>query len=100
MSQQQVELVVLPAAFTYTTGVVHWDTLVRAIENQIYLIAAAQTGTHQSGRKTYGHSMIVDPWGIVKASLPEGEGVVVAQIDLNYLHQLREEFPVLSHRCF
>ncbi len=102
MSQQQVELVVLPAAFTYTTGAVHWDTLVRAraIENQIYLIAAAQTGAHKNGRKTYGHSMIVDPWGIVKASLPEGEGFVVAEIDLKYLYQLREEFPVLSHRCF
>src|SRR3990167_1884367 len=65
MHEKQVEVVALPAAFTLTTGSVHWDVLVRsrAIENQIYLIAAAQTGLHENGRKTYGHSMIVDPWG-------------------------------------
>lgn len=102
MSREQVELVVLPAAFTYTTGAAHWELLIRAraIENQIYLLAAAQTGVHDNGRKTYGHSMIVDPWGSVKASLPEGEGVITTDTDLVYLHKLRKEFPVLSHRYF
>ncbi len=100
MHDQGVELIVLPAAFTETTGRAHWDILVRAraIENQVYLIAAAQTGLHANGRKTYGHSMIVDPWGMVKATLPETEGVVVADIDLAYLHRVREEFPSLRHR--
>ena len=100
MQNQNVELVVLPSAFTSPTGKAHWDILVRAraIENQVYMIAAAQGGTHESGRKTFGHSMIVDPWGTVLASLPEGEGVVVADIDTEYLTQVREKFPALSHR--
>ncbi|EKD73068.1 MAG: hypothetical protein ACD_45C00473G0022 [uncultured bacterium] len=100
MHEQQVQLVALPAAFTFTTGTVHWDILVRAraIENQVYMIAAAQSGTHENGRKTYGHSMIVDPWGAVKACLPEGQGIVITDIDFQYLQKIRDEFPVLSHR--
>ncbi len=100
MSDQEVEMVVLPAAFTFTTGSLHWDVLVRAraIENQVYLIAAAQTGVHENGRKTYGHSMIVDPWGVVKASLSDDQGVVRATLDFDYLKKIRGEFPVLSHR--
>lgn len=100
MHAEGVEVVVLPAAFTYTTGVVHWEVLLRAraIENQIYMIAAAQTGTHENGRKTYGHSMIVDPWGSVKDCLPSGEGVVIAEIDFDFLKQVRGDFPVLLHR--
>lgn len=100
MHDKEVELIVLPAAFTHTTGSAHWDVLVRAraIENQVYMITAAQTGLHENGRKTYGHSMIVDPWGVVKATLPEKEGIVVGDIDLDYLHHMRGEFPVLTHR--
>jgi predicted amidohydrolase len=95
-----VEIIALPAAFTYTTGLAHWDILVRAraIENQVYIIAAAQTGAHSNTRRTYGHSMIVSPWGNVQAVLPDGEGVVVEAIDLNYMHQLRGDFPALKHR--
>lgn len=94
------EIIALPTAFTYTTGTAHWDILVRAraIENLIYIVAACQTGTHSSGRRTYGHSMIVNPWGEVKASLSQNSGVIVADINLDYMHQLRREFPVLTHR--
>ncbi len=100
MHDEGVEIVVLPAAFTFTTGSLHWDVLVRAraIENQVYLIAAAQTGIHENGRKTYGHSMIVDPWGVVKAKLTDAPGIVVSDIDFAYLKKIRSEFPVLSHR--
>jgi predicted amidohydrolase len=100
MHEQGVEIVALPAAFTFTTGSVHWDILVRAraIENQVYMIAAGQTGVHPNNRKTYGHSMIVDPWGAIKASLPVEQGIIVADIDLNFLKKMRSEFPVLSHR--
>lgn len=100
MHQHGVEVIVFPAAFTLTTGLAHWDILVRAraIENQVYIIAAAQTGAHSNNRKTYGHSMIVSPWGNVEATLQNGEGVVIADIDLNRLHQLRGDFPTLKHR--
>lgn len=102
MHDQDVECIILPAAFTYTTGSAHWDILVRAraIENQVYIIAAAQTGQHDNGRKTYGHSMIVDPWGMVKANLSEEQGVVIADMDMDYLRKMRGEFPVLLHRKF
>lgn len=100
MQAEGVEIIALPSAFTFTTGAAHWEILVRAraIENLSYVIAAAQTGTHANGRKTYGHSMIVNPWGDIKASLPQGTGAIIAEIHLDYLRQVREEFPVLSHR--
>lgn len=100
MHDQGVEVVALPSAFTYTTGAAHWEILVRAraIENLVYIVAAGQSGTHPSGRKTFGHSMIVNPWGEIKASLPQGAGVVSAEVHLDYLHQLRNEFPALTHR--
>jgi predicted amidohydrolase len=100
MHAQDVEIIALPTAFTYTTGAAHWDVLVRAraIENLAYLVAACQTGTHPNNRKTYGHSMIVNPWGEVLVSLPEGEGVVSADINRDYLRELRQDFPVLLHR--
>ena len=100
MHLQGVEIIAFSAAFTFVTGCAHWDILVRAraIENQAYVIAAAQTGAHSNSRRTYGHSMIVNPWGIVQADLPIEEGVVIADIDLNYLHQLRGDFPALKHR--
>lgn len=102
MQARGVEIIILSAAFTFATGSVHWDVLIkaRAIENQMYLIAAAQTGHHANNRKTYGHSMIVNPWGKVVSSLADGQGSVLADIDLAYLHQLRGDFPVLKHRKY
>ncbi|GAB3543778.1 carbon-nitrogen hydrolase family protein [Noviherbaspirillum agri] len=93
-------LIVMPAAFTYTTGRAHWEILLRAraVENQCYVLAAAQGGHHPNGRRTWGHSMLVDPWGEVKAVLTEGEGVVVGDVDPMYLQQVRESLPALRHR--
>jgi nitrilase len=100
MHAQDVEIIALPTAFTFTTGAAHWDVLVRAraIENLVYVAAACQTGTHPNGRKTYGHSMIVNPWGDTKASLAAGMGVIVADVNLDYVRQVRQDFPVLAHR--
>ena len=93
-------LVVVPAAFTHTTGMAHWEILLRAraIENQCYVLAAAQGGQHRNGRRTFGHSMLIDPWGKVTALLEEGEGVVTGNIDLDYLASVRESLPALKHR--
>jgi len=102
MHQQQVEIIALPSAFTATTGKAHWEQLVRAraIENLCYVIAANQGGYHVNGRETYGHSMIVDPWGNVLDILPSGSGYVMAKTDLEQLHQIRRTFPALEHRHF
>ncbi len=97
---QGAEILVLPAAFTYNTGKAHWKALLRsrAIENQCYLLAAGQTGSHAGGRKTWGHSMIIDPWGKVLAKLAKGEGFIVADIDRQGQRKQRQIFPVLKHR--
>lgn len=94
------EIIVVPSAFTATTGRAHWESLLRAraIENQVYLIAAAQGGFHANGRETWGHSMIVNPWGEVLASRATGAGCVVADIDLNFLRRVRSNLPALEHR--
>ena len=94
------DLLAVPAAFTYTTGEKHWELLLRAraVENQCYVIAPAQGGTHPNGRRTWGHSMIVDPWGEVLAVLPEGEGVVTADVDPARIAQVRQQLPALAHR--
>ncbi|MES2537426.1 MAG: carbon-nitrogen hydrolase family protein [Pseudomonadota bacterium] len=93
-------LIVVPAAFTYTTGKAHWEILLRAraIENQCYILAAAQGGKHPNGRRTWGHSMLIDPWGDVKAVLPEGEGLVIGDIEPHSLLKIRENLPALKHR--
>jgi predicted amidohydrolase len=93
-------LIVVPAAFTHTTGSAHWEVLLRAraIENQCYVLASAQGGTHANGRRTFGHSMLVDPWGEVKAVLREGEGVVSGELDAAFLASVRESLPALRHR--
>lgn len=90
----------IPAAFTVATGKAHWHTLLkaRAIENLAYVIAAGQHGSHPSGRKTYGHSAIIDPWGQVIAQREAGDGIVVADIDTAMPGELRAKFPVLEHR--
>lgn len=100
MLQQGVEIIALPTAFTYTTGSAHWDVLVRAraIENLVFMLTACQTGQHTNTRKTYGHSMIVNPWGEVQICLPDHPGVIVTEINLDFLHQIRREFPALQHR--
>lgn len=94
------DLIVMPAAFTYTTGRAHWEILLRAraIENQCYVLAAAQGGMHPNGRRTWGHSMLIDPWGEICASLPEGEGLVIGELDLGRQSSVRESLPALLHR--
>jgi predicted amidohydrolase len=96
----EVDIIVVPSAFTETTGRAHWETLIRAraIENLAYVLAPAQGGYHLSGRETHGHSMIVDPWGVVVDRLPRGSGVVVAGINPAYQAQLRNSLPALKHR--
>lgn len=90
----EMDVIFVPSAFTVPTGQAHWEPLLRAraIENQAYVVAPAQGGTHASGRRTYGHTMIVDPWGVVLGVQPEGEGVVLADIDLDHSRQLRRRF--------
>lgn len=99
-AMKNVDIVVLPAAFTSTTGKMHWETLVRAraIENLTYVIAAAQGGYHVNGRETHGHSMVVDPWGRVLDELPRGSGVVIAEVNPTYQASLRASLPALTHR--
>jgi nitrilase len=94
------DILLVPAAFTHTTGQAHWEVLLRAraIENQAYVIASAQGGVHENGRRTWGHSMVIDPWGQVMALQAEGPGVVLADIDLARLHSVREQLPSLQHR--
>ena len=90
----------VPAAFTYTTGRAHWELLLRAraIENQCYVLAPAQGGTHENGRRTFGHSMVIDPWGKVLNVLAEGEGVVLADLDPALTASVRLQLPALEHR--
>ena len=93
-------LISAPAAFTRTTGQSHWDLLLRtrAVENLAFVIAPAQCGRHPGGKETYGHSMIVDPWGVVLDRLPRGSGVVIATINPEYQQRLRASLPALQHR--
>ena len=97
---QGAEWLVMPAAFTVPTGRAHWETLLRAraIENLCYVAAPAQTGTHSSGRETYGDTLIVDYWGQVLARLAKGSGVITAEIDLVKQAETRARFPVLANR--
>lgn len=95
-----VDIIVLPSAFTETTGKAHWEALIRAraIENLAYVVASAQGGYHISGRETHGDSMIVDPWGVVLDRLPRGSGVVIAGVNPKYQASLRKSLPSLKHR--
>ena len=95
-----VDLLVLPAAFTETTGHAHWEMLLRAraVENQCYVLAAAQGGRHPNGRMTHGNSMVIDPWGEVLARMDKGEGVVLAELDPQRLVDTRSSLPALKHR--
>ncbi|RKP48617.1 carbon-nitrogen hydrolase family protein [Pararobbsia silviterrae] len=93
-------LIVVPSAFTYTTGHAHWEMLLRAraVENQCYVLAAAQGGKHENGRRTWGHSMLIDPWGTIVAQRDEGPGVVAADIDPARIAEVRQSLPALRHR--
>jgi len=99
-AMKDVNIIVIPAAFTDTTGRAHWETLIRAraIENLSYVIASAQGGYHISGRETHGNSMIVDPWGVILDRLPRGSGVVISTINPQYQASLRKSLPALNHR--
>jgi deaminated glutathione amidase len=96
------DLLLVPAAFTHTTGQAHWEVLLRAraIENQAYVLASAQGGTHSNGRHTWGQSLVIDPWGLVLAQQAHGEGVVLADLDMGLLQQTRSNLPALQHRVF
>ncbi len=100
MQDLDVDLITIPSSFTAITGKAHWDILVRAraIENLTFVIASAQGGYHVNGRETYGHSMIVDPWGNKLDELPRGSGIVYADLDMARQKEIRKNFPVLSHR--
>ncbi|HEY7640929.1 MAG TPA: carbon-nitrogen hydrolase family protein [Steroidobacteraceae bacterium] len=103
LQAQGAEVFSLPSAFTAPTGRAHWELLVRAraVENLCYVLAPAQSGTHDNGRETYGDSMIVDPWGHVVARVAAaGPGLAVAEIDRTLQHELRGRFPALEHRKF
>lgn len=97
---RDVALILVPSAFTATTGSAHWHLLLRAraVENQCYVLAAAQGGLHPGGRRTYGHSMLIDPWGVIVAELAEGPGVVVGDIEPERIAAVRRDLPALAHR--
>jgi deaminated glutathione amidase len=100
LMQPPCSVLVVPAAFTWPTGRAHWELLLRAraVENQCYVIASAQGGRHENGRRTWGHSMVVDPWGTVLAVLDEGDGVVVAKLEPAQMERVRTQLPALQHR--
>lgn len=100
LADQGVELFLIPAAFTVPTGISHWEPLLRAraIENGCYVAACGQWGPYARGRQNYGHSMVVDPWGVVIAQCGEGVGVITADLDPAYVSAVRRQMPVLRHR--
>ncbi len=102
MAKEGLDILVVPAAFTAETGAAHWEVLLRAraIENLCYVIAPNQGGFHLNGRKTFGHSMIIDPWGVLLDCYKTGSGFVSADIDLERLEKTRQSFPVLKHRRY
>ncbi len=95
-----MDVLVVPSAFTVPTGRAHWETLLkaRAIESLVYVVASGQVGEHAGGRRTYGHSMIIEPWGEVVAEREDGPGIVTAELDMIRLGELRERFPVIRQR--
>ncbi len=100
LADRGAHLIFVPSAFTAFTGRAHWETLLRAraIENQVYVIAADQFGKSAKSFECHGHSMIVDPWGTMLAELPDGPGAITAEIDLEWLDKVRSELPALKHR--
>lgn len=100
MLARDVNIITVPSAFTWTTGNAHWESLLRAraVENLCYVIASNQGGKHINNRETWGHSLVMNPWGDVLSVVEEGEGVAIADIDIRQLEILREKFPTLKHR--
>lgn len=100
LAQQGADILTFPSAFTVTTGMAHWEVLLRsrAIETQCYVVAAAQFGKHNSKRVSYGHSMVIDPWGAVIAQCSDGVDVCFAEINLNMIKKIRDEMPIMRHR--
>ncbi len=100
LASNGADLLLVPSAFTHTTGQAHWEVLLRAraIENLAYVLAAAQGGSHENQRRTWGHSMVVDPWGQILAEQDQGPGVVLADIDKARLTAYRTQLPALDHR--
>jgi predicted amidohydrolase len=99
LARRGARVLCVPSAFTERTGKAHWEVLLRAraIENLAYVLAPAQVGHHGGGRASHGQAMIVDPWGVVLAQVPDGEGVALAELDFERLERLRRELPALSH---
>jgi deaminated glutathione amidase len=99
-ADQGADLLLVPSAFTWTTGEAHWDLLLRAraVENLAWVVAPAQGGMHENGRRTWGHSSVVDPWGTMVACEPAGEAVVLAELDAARTHACRQQLPALGHR--
>jgi nitrilase len=99
LQSKGAQLFTVPSAFTAVTGLAHWEILLRsrAIENLCYVLAPNQGGHHENGRHTYGHSMIIEPWGKILAQKQEGAGIITADIDLQRLQQLRKHFPCVEH---
>ncbi len=100
MAEMGADCFIVSAAFTVPTGEAHWEVLTRAraLENLCHLVVSAQVGEHENGRRTYGHSAVIDHWGRIAGALPSGTGVVVAELDLEAQARVRREFPVLEHR--
>nr|CAH0113267.1 unnamed protein product [Daphnia galeata] len=100
LARMGADIITYPSAFTVTTGLAHWESLLRAraIETQCFVVAAAQTGIHNSKRSSYGHAMVIDPWGTVIAQCREGTSLALAAVDLEYLRKVRREMPVFTHR--
>jgi nitrilase len=100
LAARGAELLLVPSAFTHTTGSAHWEVLLRAraIENLAWAMAPAQGGTHENGRRTWGQSLVVDPWGTIAAQRATGEGVVTCDIDIARLEAARQQLPALAHR--
>jgi len=100
LRQAGARLLIMPGAFNMTTGPAHWELLLRAraVESQAYVLAAAQCGTHPGGRTTWGHAMIIDPWGVIVGERAEGEGFVVADLDPGRVAGVRASLPSLAHR--
>ncbi len=98
--QLAADIIVVPSAFTHTTGQAHWEVLLRAraIENQAYVIASAQGGLHENGRQTWGQTMVIDPWGQILGQHATGPGVVVCELDVARLQSVRQQLPALQHR--
>ena len=102
LCQQGAKIITVPSAFTRVTGAAHWQTLLqaRAIENQVYIIAAGQEGVHLNGRETWGHSMIINPWGEILARRDTGKGIICADFQEQELLNVRKAMPVATHNRF